>query len=132
MNFMPPHFSDRQLTRNEVKKRVNLSSTQIARLEACGDFPAQIQIGPGRIGWLESKITMWMQKRIDARQSKDDIIVLKTDRFISEADVCHLTSLSRPTLDRYVRGGHFPAPVRIGQGRKAWLEREVWLRCKRS
>lgn len=134
MTFMPRtprHSGDRHLTRNEVKKRVNLSSTQIARLETSGEFPAQIKIGPRRIGWLESEITMWMQERIDARRSKEDTIVHSSDRFISETDVCHITSLSRPTLDRYVRSGLFPAPVRIGQGRKAWLEREVWQRCER-
>ncbi|WP_425040868.1 helix-turn-helix transcriptional regulator [Primorskyibacter sp. S187A] len=45
--------------------------------------------------------------------------------FLSPRDVTQRTSLSRSTLERWSQEGRFPAPVPLGDYRKAWIEEEV-------
>jgi predicted DNA-binding transcriptional regulator AlpA len=104
---------------------VDLSQTQVDRLEERGDFPARVPLGARRVGWSEPAITAWMQEKVDARPDAVRTVVQPDDRFIGEGEICRYTSLSRQTLDRYKKRGEFPACVRIGEARKAWLEREV-------
>ena len=49
-----------------VKARTGLSTPTIYRLMASGHFPAQKQLGPRSVGWLESDIQGW----IEARETK--------------------------------------------------------------
>ena len=48
-------------------------------------------------------------------------------RFINWAEVKSRVSLSRSTVWRRIYEGTFPAPVRISQGRVAWLDHEIEL-----
>ena len=40
---------------------------QIDRLEKAGQFPKRVQIGPGRVGWLQSEIDEWIAAKAAAR-----------------------------------------------------------------
>ncbi len=55
-----------------------------------------------------------------------------SDRLIDIRAVCELTSLSAPTIHRYVRKGLFPRSAVIGPNRRAWSEKVVlgWIREK--
>lgn len=55
-------MSDRLLTRAQVKERTGLGSTTLWRFEREGRFPPRRQIGPGRVGWLESEVAAWMER----------------------------------------------------------------------
>jgi prophage regulatory protein len=50
-------------------------------------------------------------------------------RLLPAPEVRWRTSLSRATIWRRVRSGEFPAPVRLGPNRIAWLESDVnaWI-----
>jgi prophage regulatory protein len=51
------------------------------------------------------------------------------DRLLSFKRVLEVTSLSRATLYRKIGDGSFPAPLKIGNSRVAWKEREIaeWI-----
>ena len=51
------------LTAKQVMNMTGLSRTSIWRLEKDGDFPERRQLGPRRIGWIESEVLEWMGKR---------------------------------------------------------------------
>ena len=53
-------------------------------------------------------------------------------RLLAPKAVCHLTSLSRSTLDRLVQAGKFPAPVKITEARLAYNAAavEAWVDSK--
>ena len=51
----------------EVLRRTGLSRATIYRLMACGQFPAQRQLSPGRVGWSEEEIEHWLRQRLEAR-----------------------------------------------------------------
>ena len=44
----------------ELRRRIPLSRSTIWRRIRDGNFPAPIQISPGRVAWLESDILAWM------------------------------------------------------------------------
>jgi prophage regulatory protein len=41
------------------------SAQHVARLEAAGQFPKRVQLGPNRVGWVEDEILDWLKQRID-------------------------------------------------------------------
>jgi len=43
------------------------SPQHIARLEAAGEFPKRVKLGPNRVGWIEEEVLDWLQKRIEDR-----------------------------------------------------------------
>lgn len=53
-------------------------------------------------------------------------------RLIGWSELCKRTSLSRSTIWRRMRDGHFPRPVTISKGRVAWIEAEVdyWIEAR--
>ncbi len=55
------------LSRKQVREKVLYSFAQIARLESDGKFAKRVQLGPGRVGWLEDEIEEWMRERIAKR-----------------------------------------------------------------
>ncbi len=57
------------LSKKEVRSIVLYSYAHIARLEKAGLFPKRIQLGPCRVGWLESEIEDWLQQRINLRDN---------------------------------------------------------------
>lgn len=57
------------LSKKQVREKVLYSFAHIARLEAAGLFPKRVQLGPGRVGWVEEEIEEWMRERIAKRQT---------------------------------------------------------------
>lgn len=61
---------EKLVSKKELKRLVLYSGTHIGRLEAKGLFPKRVRLGNGprcRVGWLESEVQDWLQKRIDQR-----------------------------------------------------------------
>jgi prophage regulatory protein len=57
----------RVLRKPELMTRVPLSDATIWRLEKAGKFPKRIRIGGQAVGWFESEINDWLQKKADER-----------------------------------------------------------------
>jgi prophage regulatory protein len=53
----------------EVIARVGYTDQHLLRLEKAGKFPKRIQIGPGRVGWLDAEIDAWQAARVAARDA---------------------------------------------------------------
>jgi predicted DNA-binding transcriptional regulator AlpA len=53
----------------------------------------------------------------------------KTERLLSEHEVCRRSSLSRVTIWRLQKAGRFPPHAQISPGRKAWSESAIsaWI-----
>ena len=47
----------------EVAALIGLSVVSIWRLRRRGDFPAPVKLSPGRVAFLESDITAWLEAR---------------------------------------------------------------------
>jgi prophage regulatory protein len=45
------------------EKGIGYSDVHIARLVKASKFPAPIQLGAGRKGWIESEIDIWLEAR---------------------------------------------------------------------
>jgi prophage regulatory protein len=52
------------LKRKEVVKVTGLGATTIYRMEKAGNFPARKQRSAGRVAWLHSEVTSWIENRI--------------------------------------------------------------------
>ena len=59
---------DRIIDRHELRTLVPLHPSQVARLEAAGEFPRRIRLGRARIGWSLHEIVLWMEARKAARE----------------------------------------------------------------
>ena len=57
----------RILSKRQVKELVLYSPQHVARLEAAGQFPKRVQLGANRVGWVETEVLEWLQRRIDRR-----------------------------------------------------------------
>ena len=57
----------RILSKKELKGLVLYSPQHIARLETAGLFPKRVQLGPNRVGWIESEVLEWLEERILTR-----------------------------------------------------------------
>lgn len=57
----------RIISKRQLKEMIPYSMQHIARLEKAGQFPKRVQLGPNRVGWIESEVLDWIQKRMDAR-----------------------------------------------------------------
>ena len=57
----------RILSKRQLKELVLYSPQHIARLEKAGKFPQRIQLGPNRVGWVESEVLEWLEVRLAAR-----------------------------------------------------------------
>ena len=57
----------RILSKRQVTELVLYSPQHIARLEKAEKFPKRIQLGPNRVGWLESEVIDWIEMRLAAR-----------------------------------------------------------------
>lgn len=58
----------RILSKRQLKELVLYSPQHVARLEKAGKFPKRIQLGPNRVGWVESEVLDWLQERLDSRE----------------------------------------------------------------
>ena len=57
----------RILSKRDLKEMVLYSPQHVARLEKAGQFPKRIQLGPNRVGWLESEVQDWIAERMELR-----------------------------------------------------------------
>jgi prophage regulatory protein len=57
----------RILSKKELRGLVLYSPAHIDRLEKAGRFPKRVQLGPCRVGWVESEVLAWLRERIQAR-----------------------------------------------------------------
>ncbi len=57
-----------------------------------------------------------------------------TDRLLTLRDVTALTTLSKPTIYRLIKGGDFPQQLCIATHKVAWLDSEVrrWVEQRAS
>ncbi len=59
----------RLLSKKHVREMVLYSPQHIARLEAAGKFPKRVQLGPGRVGWVDTEVQDWLAARIAERDT---------------------------------------------------------------
>lgn len=62
-----PHYAGRGpiiLNLEQVKAKTSLGKSTIYRMMQYWDFPKQIYLSPGRVGWIEQEIDAWIQDRI--------------------------------------------------------------------
>lgn len=57
----------RILSKHDLKEMALYSPQHVARLEKAGQFPKRIQLGPNRVGWLESEVLDWLTERMELR-----------------------------------------------------------------
>ena len=62
----------RILSKKQLRELVVYSPQHIDRLEKAGKFPKRIQLGPNRVGWIESEIYDWLKQRIEKRDNPTD------------------------------------------------------------
>ena len=62
----------RILSKKQLREAVLYSPQHIDRLEKAGKFPKRIQLGPNRVGWIESEVEEWVRQRIANRDNPPD------------------------------------------------------------
>lgn len=55
------------LSKHQLKEMVLYSPQHIARLEKAGSFPKRVQLGPNRVGWVESEVLEWLETKMTDR-----------------------------------------------------------------
>ncbi len=60
------------LSKRAVRELVLYTPQHIARLEKAGQFPKRVQLGPSRVGWVESEVLEWLDERIKRREDTND------------------------------------------------------------
>jgi prophage regulatory protein len=58
----------RILSKKDLRQLVLYSPAHIDRLEKSGRFPKRVQLGPCRVGWVESEVIEWLESRMRARE----------------------------------------------------------------
>jgi prophage regulatory protein len=58
---------ERVLRKSDLRKKVRLSDATIWRREHEGDFPKRLNLGGAAVGWLESEVDAWLQKKAAER-----------------------------------------------------------------
>lgn len=59
----------RILSKKDLRALVLYSPAHIDRLEKAGRFPKRVQLGPCRVGWVESEVLAWLEERIKQRDN---------------------------------------------------------------
>jgi prophage regulatory protein len=72
MLFNKGEIAMRILSKRQLKELVLYSPQHIARLEKAGLFPKRVQLGPNRVGWVESEVLEWLEKRLANRSNPPD------------------------------------------------------------
>ena len=65
----------RMVSKRQLKELVLYSSQHIQRLENAGQFPKRVRLGNGprgRVGWIESEVQEWLQKKVAQRNISHD------------------------------------------------------------
>lgn len=61
INTTPP----RLIRRDEVLRKVGLSTSEIYRRISAGAFPKQVRLGTKSVAWLESDIDQWIIEQVE-------------------------------------------------------------------
>jgi len=72
---MVAHTNPVQLPRRfiklaEAKTLTTLSTSEIYRRIAAGTFPAQVNLGPKSVAWIEAEVLAWCEARIAASRGE--------------------------------------------------------------
>ena len=59
----------RILSKHQLKELVLYSNSHTARLEKAGKFPKRVQLGPNRVGWVETEEMDWLRQKLDCRKA---------------------------------------------------------------
>ena len=59
----------RILSKKDLRALVLYSPAHIDRLEKACRFPKRVQLGPCRVGWVESEVLAWLHERIGKREA---------------------------------------------------------------
>ncbi len=64
-------YDKRLVSKKELKTVCGIPYTpqHIARLEAAGQFPKRVQLGPNRVAWVMSEVDAWVNERIANRDA---------------------------------------------------------------
>ena len=64
-------FDKRLVSKKELRTVCGIPYTpqHIARLEAAGEFPKRIRLGPNRVAWLMSEVDAWVGERLARREA---------------------------------------------------------------
>lgn len=63
-------MTDRIIDAPERRQLIPYSDTQVWRLEKEGKFPRRVKLGSNRVGWLESEIRAYIEKKVAERDGK--------------------------------------------------------------
>lgn len=58
------------LTISQVVRCTSLSRSNIYKMAGSGEFPKQVKLSRGRVGWPRHEVATWQQSRIDARDGR--------------------------------------------------------------
>ena len=50
-----------------LRTLVPYSRQHLARLEAAGQFPLRVTLGPCRVGWVQEEVEAWIERRMNDR-----------------------------------------------------------------
>lgn len=53
---------------SKVKDYTSLSTSEIYRRVAAGTFPAQVNLGPKSVAWIESEVVAWCDELASQRE----------------------------------------------------------------
>jgi prophage regulatory protein len=62
-------MADKILRKADVEQMTGLHQVTLWRRERSGDFPQRILLGTRAVGWLESEVQAWLQKRAAERSA---------------------------------------------------------------
>ena len=58
------------LRMRQVKARTGLSRSTIYLKIKCGEFPAQVSLGPRAVGWLEAEVDRWIASCVERSRGR--------------------------------------------------------------
>lgn len=64
-------MTDRILSRDEMSSRISVSKMTLYRWVKQGVLPPPVQVGPRRVGWLESQVEEFIASRKPVQGSVD-------------------------------------------------------------
>jgi prophage regulatory protein len=98
-------------------KGIGYTRVHLKRLEAAGLFPMHIEIGPGRIAWIEAEIDEYLEARVTARVAPPALGRAGARPAIDER--VRSSSAARAPADAPALAARptEPAPARRGSGR---------------
>jgi len=59
--------TERLIRKPELMSMIGLSDATIWRMERAGKFPRRVQIGGNSVGWLQSEINEWLERKAAER-----------------------------------------------------------------